>query len=92
MVNMVGSPSLTIMSRNTQNRSHYNRRRKYRSNKNTSAKVDSKNDLSKAPEEPKPLLIDKKELREAALERAKSRPIRDRILAFFGWVLLLDLN
>ena len=83
MVNMVGSPSLTIMSRNTQNRSHYNRRRKYRSNKNTSAKVDSKNDLSKAPEEPKPLLIDKKELREAALERAKSRPIRDRILAFF---------
>ena len=41
------------------------------------------NDLSSAPLEKPPILIDKKELRDAALERAKNRPIRERILAFF---------
>ena len=41
------------------------------------------NDLSSAPMEKPPILIDKKELRDAALERAKNRPIRERILAFF---------
>ncbi|MEL0098284.1 MAG: Rne/Rng family ribonuclease [Opitutae bacterium] len=41
------------------------------------------NDLSSAPLEKPPILIDKKELRDAALERAKNRPIRERIMAFF---------
>ncbi|MBT3540817.1 MAG: ribonuclease E/G, partial [Opitutae bacterium] len=43
----------------------------------------SKNDLSAAPLEKPPILIDKKELRDAALERAKNRPIRERIMSFF---------
>ena len=42
-----------------------------------------KNDLSAAPLEKPPILIDKKELRDAALERAKNRPIRERIMSFF---------
>jgi ribonuclease G len=41
------------------------------------------NDLMSAPLEKKPFLIDKKELRDSALERAKNRPIRERIMAFF---------
>ncbi len=41
------------------------------------------NDLSVAPLDPVPVRIDKKELRESALDRAKNRPIRERILAFF---------
>ena len=41
------------------------------------------NDLSSAPLEKPPILIDKKELRDAALERAKNRPIRERIMSFF---------
>jgi ribonuclease G len=41
------------------------------------------NDLSAAPLEKPPILIDKKELRDAALERAKNRPIRERIMSFF---------
>lgn len=39
--------------------------------------------MSSAPLEPRPFLIDRKELRESALERAKNRPIRERIVAFF---------
>ena len=39
--------------------------------------------MTRAPTEPKPIHIDKKELRESALERAKNRPIRERILSFF---------
>ena len=33
--------------------------------------------------EPAPISIDKGKLREEAIERAKKRPIRERILAFF---------
>src|SRR5210317_915410 len=50
---------------------------------NDSGKELPENDLSSAPVEKPPILIDKKELRDAALERAKNRPIRERILAFF---------
>ena len=39
--------------------------------------------MTRAPTEPKPIHIDKKELRESALDRAKNRPIRERILSFF---------
>ena len=41
------------------------------------------NDLTSAPVEPRPVHIDKAELRNASLQRAKSRPIRERIVAFF---------
>ena len=41
------------------------------------------NDMSLAPEEPSPITIDKSELRTGAIERAKNRPIRERILSFF---------
>jgi hypothetical protein len=39
--------------------------------------------LSSSPQEPKPVHIDKAKLREDSLQRAKKRPIRERILAFF---------
>ena len=70
------------MSRNTKNRSH-NRRRRNRSNRKPVENTEPKNDLTRAPTEPKPIHIDKKELRESALDRAKNRPIRERILSFF---------
>ena len=70
------------MSRNTKSRSH-NRRRRNRSNRKPVENAEPKNDLTRAPTEPKPIHIDKKELRESALDRAKNRPIRERILSFF---------
>ena len=70
------------MSRNTKNRSH-NRRRRNRSSRKPVENAEPKNDLTRAPTEPKPIHIDKKELRESALDRAKNRPIRERILSFF---------
>lgn len=69
------------MSRNTKNRSH--NRRRNRSNRKPVENAEPKNDLTRAPTEPKPIHIDKKELRESALDRAKNRPIRERILSFF---------
>ncbi len=62
------------------------RNRSSRRNKNHSSEKDhssNENDLSLAPKEPKPVHIDKAELRDASLHRAKARPIRERILAFF---------
>jgi len=41
---------------------------------NDSGKELPENDLSSAPVEKRPILIDKKELRDAALERAKKPP------------------
>ena len=70
------------MSRNTKNRSH-NRRRRNRSNRKPVENAEPKNDLTRAPTEPKPIHIDKKEMRESTLDRAKNRPIRERILSFF---------
>lgn len=65
-----------------------NRYRTFKSRKNKNAdhvtgENFAENDLSSAPLEKAPVLIDKKELRDAALERAKNRPIRERIMAFF---------
>ena len=51
--------------------------------KNNQGDALPENDLSSAPQEKPPILIDKKELRDSALERAKNRPIRERIMAFF---------
>ena len=55
--------------------------------KNSSASEDQTQqtvtDLGAAPVEKPPFHVDKGKLREEALERAKNRPIRERILAFF---------
>lgn len=71
------------MARNTKRRPNYSKRR--RSNKKAEKKKleSDKNDLTLPPIEPAPISIDKCKLREAAIERAKKRPIRERILAFF---------
>jgi ribonuclease G len=71
------------MARNTKRRPNYSKRR--RSNKKAEKKKleADKNDLTLPPMEPSPISIDKCKLREEAIERAKKRPIRERILAFF---------
>ena len=71
------------MARNTKRRPNYSKRR--RSNKKAEKKKleADKNDLTLPPLEPAPISIDKCKLREEAIERAKKRPIRERILAFF---------
>ncbi|MDG0965285.1 MAG: Rne/Rng family ribonuclease [Opitutales bacterium] len=71
------------MARNTKRRPNYSKRR--RSNKKAEKKKleADKNDLTLPPMEPTPISIDKGKLREEAIERAKKRPIRERILAFF---------
>ena len=71
------------MARNTKRRSRYSKNRRNHSSKRTKKNPSSKNDLSLPPSEPSPILIDKKELREGALERAKNRPIFERILTLF---------
>ena len=71
------------MARNTKRRSRYSKNRRNQSSKKTAKNPSSKNDLSLPPSEPSPILIDKKELREGALERAKNRPIFERILTLF---------
>ena len=69
------------MARNTKRRSNYSRNRgKATQNQ---ARNHKKNDLSSSPVEPEPILIDKRKLRDGALERAKNRPIYERILTFF---------
>ncbi len=70
------------MARNTKRRSKYSKHRRNRPQKGNVSSL-PKNDLTSAPVEPDPVLIDKKELRDQALERAKNRPIRERIVAFF---------
>jgi len=71
------------MARNTKRRPHYSKRRRSSNNSDRGKKKNSINDLTRAPVEPTPISIDKGKLREAALERAKKRPIRERIRAFF---------
>ena len=71
------------MARNTKRRPHYSKRRRSRKNADKSKQKVAQNDLTQAPIEPAPISIDKGKLREAALERAKKRPIRERIRAFF---------
>ncbi|HCY58996.1 MAG TPA: ribonuclease E/G [Opitutae bacterium] len=71
------------MARNTKRRSRYSKNRRNHTSKKAEKNPSSKNDLSLPPSEPSPILIDKKELREGALERAKNRPIFERILTVF---------
>ena len=71
------------MARNTKRRPHYSKRRRNRGSSKSSETDLSTGDLSSPPVEPKPIHIDKRELRESAFERAKNRPIRERIVSFF---------
>lgn len=70
------------MARRNRRRASSKKRSKQSPEDNSGEKL-PKNDLSAAPLEKPPILIDKKELRDAALERAKNRPIRERIMSFF---------
>jgi len=70
------------MARRNRRRASSKNRSKQSPEDNSGEKL-PKNDLSAAPWEKPPILIDKKELRDAALERAKNRPIRERIMSFF---------
>ena len=71
------------MARKTKRRPNYSKHRSSRTKASESVSKKNKNDLTRPPVEPSPISIDKGELREQALERAKKRPIRERIKAFF---------
>ena len=71
------------MARNTKRKPNYSKRRRSNKKAETKKAESDKNDLTLPPVEPAPISIDKGKLREAAIERAKKRPIRERILAFF---------
>ena len=71
------------MARNTKRRPHYSKRRRSKKNSEKRKAQAAKNDLSLPPVEEPPISIDKGKLREESIERAKKRPIRERILAFF---------
>jgi ribonuclease G len=71
------------MARNTKRRPNYSKRRRSKNKAGNNKAAEEKNDLTLPPVEPAPISIDKGKLREEAIERAKKRPIRERILAFF---------
>ena len=72
------------MARNTK---HYTKKKKNSSASDPKAQNDDRmpegTDMTAAPVEPRPISIDKTILRKDSLERAKKRPIRERIFAFF---------
>ena len=71
------------MARNTKRKPNYSKRRRSKNKAGNNKTAEEKNDLTLPPVEPAPISIDKGKLREEAIERAKKRPIRERILAFF---------
>ena len=71
------------MARNTKRKPNYPKRRRSKNKAGNNKAAQEKNDLTLPPVEPAPISIDKGKLREEAIERAKKRPIRERILAFF---------
>ena len=71
------------MARNTKRKPNYSKRRRSKNKAGNNTTAEEKNDLTLPPVEPAPISIDKGKLREEAIERAKKRPIRERILAFF---------
>ncbi len=71
------------MARNTKRKPHYSKRRRSKNKAGNNKTAEEKNDLTLPPVEPAPISIDKGKLREEAIERAKKRPIRERILGFF---------
>ncbi len=71
------------MARNTKRRPNYSKRRRNRTSSPSPDPETNGNDLTAPPAEAKPIHIDKRELRDACLERVKNRPIRERIVSFF---------
>lgn len=71
------------MARNTKRRSKYAKQGARGRSKTKESQPSPQNDVGSPPVEPEPILIDKRELRDGALERAKNRPIYERILTFF---------
>ena len=71
------------MARNTKRRPNYSKRRRIRTSSASTSPETNGNDLTAPPAEAKPINIDKRELRDACLERVKNRPIRERIISFF---------
>ena len=71
------------MARNTKRRPNYSKRRRNRTSSASPDPETNGNDLTAPPAEAKPIHIDKRELRDACLERVKNRPIRERIVSFF---------
>ena len=73
------------MARNTKRRPNYSKRRRNRGRGPSDSSTDgsASADLSLPPVEPKPIHINKRDLREKAEERSKNRPIRERIVSFF---------
>jgi ribonuclease G len=71
------------MARNTKRKPNYSKRRRSKNKAGKDKAAEEKNDLTLPPVEPAPISIDKGKLRDEAIERAKKRPIRERILAFF---------
>ena len=71
------------MARNTKRKPNYSKRRRSKNKAGNNKTAEEKNDLTLPPVEPAPISIDKGKLREEAIERAKKRPIRERILGFF---------
>ena len=71
------------MARNTKRRLNYSKRRRNRTSSPSPDPETNGNDLTAPPAEAKPIHIDKRELRDACLERVKNRPIRERIVSFF---------
>ena len=72
------------MARNTKRKPNYSKRRRSKNKAGKNKAAEEKNDLTLPPVEPSPISIDKGKLREDAIERAKKRPIRERILGFFN--------
>ena len=72
------------MARNTK---HYTKKKKNSSASDSKTQNNDRmpegTDMTAAPVEPRPISIDKTILRKDSLERAKKRPIRERIFAFF---------
>ncbi|MEC7799694.1 MAG: Rne/Rng family ribonuclease [Verrucomicrobiota bacterium] len=72
------------MARNTK---HYTKKKKNSSTSDAKTQNDERmpegTNMTAAPVEPRPISIDKTILRKDSLERAKKRPIRERIFAFF---------
>ena len=71
------------MARKSRHRSNHRKHRNPKRVQVDVADVPIEKQLTDAPEEATPILIDKGELRKSAQERAKNRPIRERILSFF---------
>ena len=79
----MGSSTIVVMARRNRHRANPKNYQKKNSSTPEENGNQSENDLSAAPVEQPPFHIDKGKLRDEALERAKNRPIRERILAFF---------